>query len=189
MPFPDEPSDAVVLVYQPSWPDDFGRVAAQLADALGPLAVGIDHIGSTSVPGLAAKDCIDVQVRVASLDTDAIVAAFDAIGFRLRPEPWNHGEPVHGVEHPKLVFAPPVAARRANVHVRVDGSPNAAYALLFRDFLRSDERARTAWGAFKLAIAEHVGDLGAYGRIKAPAWEVLMDAAERWAATGATRGA
>jgi GrpB-like predicted nucleotidyltransferase (UPF0157 family) len=81
-----------------------------------------------------------------------------------------------------LVFAPPVDERSCNVHVREDGGGNARYALLFRDFLRADDHARRAWGAFKQRLAVSVPDLMDYGRIKAPATDVLMAAAKRWAA-------
>ncbi|WP_406315016.1 GrpB family protein [Streptosporangium sp. NBC_01639] len=62
------------------------------------------------------------------------------------------------------------------------GGPNARFALLFRDYLRTDEASRRAWGAFKQRLARSVPDLLQYGQIKAPATAVLMTAAERWAA-------
>ena len=68
-----------------------------------------------------------------------------------------------------------------NIHVRELGGPGAAYALLFRDYLRSDPVARDAWGAFKLRLAQSVPDIYDYGQIKTPATEVLMRAAQRWA--------
>ena len=171
-----------MIDHQPSWATDFEVLAAKLAAALEDVAIAIDHVGSTSVPGLAAKDCIDVQVQVATLDEPRIVARFTAIGFRCRPEPWNRCELSAGEHHRKLVFAPPAGAPPGNVHVREHGGANARYALLFRDFLRADDNARQAWGAFKQRLAISVPDLLNYGQIKAPATEVLMAAAERWAA-------
>jgi dephospho-CoA kinase len=85
------------------------------------------------------------------------------------------------VECAKLVFAPPVGARACNVHIRLHDGPNTRCALLFRDFLRADERARRGWGAFKQRLAQSVPDLLDYGQVKAPAMEVLMSGAERWA--------
>ncbi|HTJ32232.1 MAG TPA: GrpB family protein, partial [Dactylosporangium sp.] len=137
--------------------------------------------GSTSVPDLPAKDCIDVQVQVEGLDDDAIVVAFDAIGFRLRPEPWNRTEVTDGRSWPKLVFAPPAGERAANVHVRSAGSAAARRNLLFRDFLCADAGARAAWGEFKRRLAQTASDVYEYGRIKQPPTEVLMIAAEDWA--------
>ncbi|MCT2594657.1 GrpB family protein [Streptomyces sp. N2-109] len=185
MPFPDEVSPVTVVEYRPQWPLEFERLAEQLREALGDHALGIDHVGSTSVPGMPAKDCLDVQVRVRSVDEGRAVPLLGAIGFRCRPEPWNRTEVSSGQKCRKLVFAPPVGDRRCNVHLREDTSPNARYALLFRDYLRADETARLAWGTFKLRLARSVPDLLDNGQIKAPATDVLMTAAERWAtATG-----
>jgi GrpB-like predicted nucleotidyltransferase (UPF0157 family) len=182
VPFPDELLQVAVVDYRPSWAAEFCALAAELRAALGDVVIGIDHVGSTSVPGLQAKDCIDVQLRVALIDEQRIVALFGAIGFRCRPEPWNRTEVSAGREYRKLVFAPPAAARSCNVHVREGGGGNARYALLFRDYLRADDGARRAWGLFKQRLAIGVPDLMGYGQIKAPATEILMAAAERWAA-------
>src|ERR671931_2926650 len=70
---------AVIEPYSERWPHDFARIARSLRSVLGERALRIDHIGSTAVPGLAAKDTIDVQVTVAALaDANALGAA----GFR-----------------------------------------------------------------------------------------------------------
>jgi GrpB-like predicted nucleotidyltransferase (UPF0157 family) len=181
VPFPDESLTATVVDYRPSWPGEFETIAAELRVLLGDRAVAVDHVGSTSVPGLAAKDCIDVQVRVETLDEELLVGLFEKEGFRSRPEPWNRVEVTGGHEWRKLVFAPRIGARTANVHVREADGANARFALLFRDYLRADDDARRAWGAFKQRLAISVPDLLAYGQIKAPATEILMAAAERWA--------
>ncbi|MFC4032118.1 GrpB family protein [Streptomyces polygonati] len=182
MPFPDERSQVAVVEYRPQWPAEFDLLARQLRDALGDLALAVDHVGSTSVPGLPAKDCIDVQVRMRSVAEARDAPLLAAIGFRCRPEPWNRIEVSGGRECRKLVFAPPIGARSCNVHLREGDGPNARFALLFRDYLRADEAALRAWGAFKQRLALSVPDLLDYGQIKAPATEVLMGAAERWAA-------
>ncbi len=183
MPFPDELAHGVTVIdYRPQWPDEFARLAARLSEALGPAALAIDHVGSTSVPGLPAKNCIDIQIRALSVDEHTFVPPLTSLGFRCRPEPWNRIEVSDGHECVKLVFAPPVGARSSNVHIRRSDGPNTRYALLFRDYLRADDHARRAWGAFKQRLAVNVTDLLDYGQIKAPATEVLMTGAERWAA-------
>jgi GrpB-like predicted nucleotidyltransferase (UPF0157 family) len=182
MPFADESLSVVVVSYRPDWPAEFEALEVRIRARLGEQATFIDHVGSTSVPGLAAKDCIDVQVRVPVLDEQRLVSSFGEIGFRCRPEPWNRIEVTGGREYRKLVFAPPVGARTANVHVRQQNEGNARFALLFRDYLRSDGGARHAWSAFKERLAASVPNLLDYGQIKAPATEILMAAAERWAA-------
>ena len=180
--FPDElASGLAVVAYDPGWPQEFCALASRLQTALGSLAQSIDHIGSTAVPGLAAKDCIDIQIRVTGLDGNAIAPAFDTIGFRLRPEPWNRVEVTAGKRWPKLVFAPPIGERTSNVHVRERASATARRNLLFRDFLRTDDPARDAWGDFKQRLADSVTNIYDYGQIKSPATEILMIAAEDWA--------
>jgi predicted RNase H-like nuclease/GrpB-like predicted nucleotidyltransferase (UPF0157 family) len=183
VPFPDESFSERVVVspYREDWATEGAAYVAMLRDAV-PGALAVDHIGSTSVPGLPAKDCLDLMVQVAELDEDVLVAALAEQGFRLRPEPWNHDEVTDGISHPKLVFAGPAGARLVNVHVRIAGGRNARYALLFRDFLRADEDARGAWGAFKARLAETVVDLMDYGQIKASAQALLMQRAEQWGA-------
>ena len=63
----------VITEYQSRWPAEFAELAVRLRRAAGDLALRIDHIGSTSVPGLAAKDVIDVQVTVADVTVNAII--------------------------------------------------------------------------------------------------------------------
>lgn len=180
VPFPDELASGLAVVeYDPSWRRQFRTLAARKS-ARSPARC-VNHIGSTSVPGLAAKDCIDVQVQVDVLAEDDLVRAFSAVGFRLRPEPWNRIEPVGGARWPKLVFAPPIGERPSNVHVREAGSASVRRNLLFRDFLRADEAARAAWGDFKRRLAQTATEIYDYGQIKSPANEVLMIAAEDWA--------
>ena len=183
MPFPDElfARRVEVSAYRETWPAEAAAYVDLLRKTL-PAATAIDHIGSTSVPGLPAKDCLDLMVQVTELDEVATVPALSARGFRLRPEPWNHDEVTDGISHPKLVFAGPVGGRRVNVHVRVAGGRNVRYALLFRDCLRADPEARAAWGAFKTRLAQSVPDLMDYGQIKASVQPLLMQRAEIWAA-------
>jgi len=181
MPFADEVKPVAVVGYRAQWAREFEGLAARLWGVVGDVAVGVDHVGSTAVPGLAAKDCLDVQVRMRGIDEARDVALMAGIGFRCRPEPWNRVEVSGGRECRKLVFAPPAGERACNVHLRDSDGPNSRFALLFRDYLRADEAARTAWGAFKRRLALSAPDLFEYGQIKATATEVLMAGAERWA--------
>ncbi|MFE5022521.1 GrpB family protein [Streptomyces sp. NPDC056656] len=165
MPFPDEVVGPLAVVdYRPQWPLEFEQLARQLRAAMGGVPVDTDHVGCTSVPGPAVKDCIDVQIRVPSIDEARDVALLSAIGFRCRPEPWNRAEVSGGIACRKLVFAPPVGARPCNVHLRESAGPNARYALLFRDCLRAHEPARRAWGAFKQRLAASVPTCSTTGR-------------------------
>jgi GrpB-like predicted nucleotidyltransferase (UPF0157 family) len=182
VPFPDELARGLAVVsYDHRWPGDFAVLARRIQGALGPVAVRVSHVGSTSVPGLAAKDCIDVQVEVCALDEELIAGCFGEIGFRLRPEPWNRAEPTPGGPCPKLVFAPSEGERASNIHVMEAASEAARRKLLFRDFLRADDVARAAWGDFKQRLAVMAGDIYEYGQAKAGPTEILMIAAECWA--------
>jgi GrpB-like predicted nucleotidyltransferase (UPF0157 family) len=190
MPFPDELARGFAVVrYDPQWPAEFMRLACRVKAALGPVAVRVEHVGSTSVPGLAAKDCIDVQVEVYALAEDLISGRLAEIGFRLRPEPWNRVEDTPGGPCPKLVFAPSAGERASNIHVVPAASDAARGKLLFRDFLRAHDTAREAWGGFKQRLALMTTDLYEYGQAKAGPTHILMIAAEDWASrTGWTRG-
>jgi GrpB-like predicted nucleotidyltransferase (UPF0157 family) len=183
VPFPDELARGLAVVpYDIRWPGEFAVLARRVGSALGPVAVKVDHIGSTSVPGLAAKDCIDLQVRAGTLDNDLIISRFSAIGFRVRPDPWNQAEIAGGRTWPKLVFAPPPGERASNVHVREASGATARRNLLFRDFLRANDTARDAWGEFKQRLALIATDINEYGQVKAGPTAILMIAAESWAA-------
>jgi GrpB-like predicted nucleotidyltransferase (UPF0157 family) len=181
VPFPDEPLGRRVEVvpYRAGWAQEGARLAARLGELL-PAVVAVQHIGSTAVPGLAAKDCLDLMVQVQCLD-DGVTAALQAQGYRRRPEWWNQQETSFGITCPKQVFAAPRGARSCNIHVRVHGGPNVRYALLFRDYLTADRQAADAWGRFKIRLAQTVPGLADYGQIKAPAQEILMQSAQRWA--------
>ena len=182
MPFPDELARGLAVVaYDRRWPGEFAVLARRVQDALGPMAIRVSHVGSTSVPGLAAKDCIDVQIEAPALDEDLITGCFAAIGFRLRPEPWNRAEPTPRGPCPKLVFAPPQGERASNVHVVEAASEAARRKLLFRDFLRANDTARDAWGDFKQRLAAMADDIYQYGQAKAGPTEILLIAAESWA--------
>jgi dephospho-CoA kinase len=183
-----------VLITPPreAWRTDFRALAEELGTAPDLDAVAIDHIGSTAVPGLRAKDVIDAQIIVRSLaPTEHILAALAAIGFVQRPGDWNLRDHIPSGwvgderEWDKLVVGPIQGHRPSNVHVRAAGSANERYALLFRDYLRADQAARRAWGEFKTRLAAIADNREAYGQVKDPATDILLLAAERWAvATG-----
>lgn len=182
MPFPDEvfAQTVEVVPYRSAWVSEGAELTAWLAQGL-PGATATDHIGSTSVPGLPAKDCIDVMVRVESLsDTD--LSPLAEAGYRERPEEWNRAEALGSTTYPKRVFGPAIGGRSVNIHVRETDGETARYALLFRDFLRADSDHRDAWGRFKVRLAEETLDIYAYGQLKAAAQPLLMALAERWAA-------
>lgn len=174
-----------IIPYQSSWPDEFRSIAQNLRRGLGRLALRIDHIGSTSVPGLAAKDVIDLQITVAALD-QPLLAAMNALGYTLPEETWRDHSPAHlrlpDREWEKWLFDPPPGQRRTHTHVRVAGRANQRYALLFRDYLRAHPPAAAAYAELKHRLARHLADPRMYPEVKDPAVDLIYIAAEAWAA-------
>jgi GrpB-like predicted nucleotidyltransferase (UPF0157 family) len=182
MTFPDEDVPVALVSPTDQWREDYGEIAQALR-RLSLSDVGmIEHVGSTSIPDLVAADVIDVQIRVPDLDADLVVSRFVAAGFRHRPEPWNSLEPTRMGVYPKLVFAPALGARRANIHVRPNGSPGAQDTLLFRDYLCAEDEPRRRWGELKTALVQSKDvDPAAYDEAKRAPWLELMADADKWA--------
>ena len=164
-------SRPVPVPYDPSWPDQARRITARLNTACGHRAVRIDHIGSTAVAGLDAKDVIDVQVTVASLDAaDGLAENLTSAGYVRMPVTADMSKPdarstvaefdrtsSESLWHKRLhCSADP--GRPTNVHVRVDGWPNQQFALLFVDWLAANPDAQEQYLAVK-RDAERAGTL------------------------------
>jgi len=182
------PVAIVITPPREAWTTDFRALAEHLGTAPDLDLVAIDHIGSTAVSGLPAKDAIDAQVIVRSLAPhERILEALAAVGFVQRPGDWNLRDHIpsgwvgDSREWDKLVVTPPEGQRPSNVHVRAAASANERYALLFRDYLRADSAARQAWGEFKTRLAAIADSRESYGQVKDPATDILMLAAEPWA--------
>lgn len=176
----------VIVPYDELWTGAFREIGASLRKALGESAVRIDHIGSTSVPGLAAKDIIDVQVTVDELDGAAISSMLAPLGYTLREDISRDHVPPGGSGNPadwkKLYFRAPETQRPTHLHVRQVGRANQRYPLLFRDYLRASPVAMGAYQQIKVALARlHPDDVKAYYDVKDPACDLIIDAAERWA--------
>jgi GrpB-like predicted nucleotidyltransferase (UPF0157 family) len=130
--------------YDPAWPILFGREAARIRAALGSSAVLVEHAGSTSVPGLAAKPIIDIVLAVPdSAEEAAYVPALEAAGYilRLREPDW--------FEH--RVFKGPDT--NINLHVFTTGATEIDRMLLFRDWLRVNDADRAAYLEVKRELA------------------------------------
>lgn len=174
----------IIHDYKPTWPQEFEVIRASLLEILGPLARRIDHIGSTSVPGLGAKDVIDVQITVQALAPEVRQRLIEA-GYAYWETITHDHVPLGEDENPELwakfLFNQPLGQRRANVHVRVDGHPNQRYPLLFRDYLRAHPNSVRSIELIKREIAKrHAGDVQAYYAIKDPVYDLIWDAAQEW---------
>jgi dephospho-CoA kinase len=190
-------SAPVLVPSDPSWPDQGRRIAARLNTACGHRAVRIDHIGSTAVAGVDAKDVIDMQVTVASLEmADELADALASAGYVRRPITADVGKPdarstVEAFDHTndeslwhKRLHCSADPGRPTNVHIRVDGWPGQQFALLFVDWLRDNPSVQADYLALKRRVAaEAHADTGAYADAKEP-W--FLDAYRRaweWADT------
>jgi GrpB-like predicted nucleotidyltransferase (UPF0157 family) len=175
----------VIEPYSEKWPSEFASVDGRLREALGDVAVRIDHIGSTSVPGLAPKDIIDVQIAVLDLDDPRLAGAFGQLGATATDIATDHvppGDQSGPSAWEKRYFRPPTSWRPTHLHVRETGRPNFRYALLFRDYLRHSAAAVAAYAQVKVALARlRPDDVDAYYDVKDPVCDLIMDAAERWA--------
>ena len=181
----------------PTWPDQARRIVARLNTACGHRAIRIDHIGSTAVPGLEAKDVIDVQVTVPSLAVaDELADSLLTAGYPRGGATTDVGKPdarstvamFDHTEDPALwhkrFHGSADPGRPTNVHLRVDGWPNQQFAILFRDWITAEPEVRDEYLAVKreVAAAGHQTTL-AYAEAKEP-W--FLDAYRRawdWADT------
>src|SRR5215211_4266217 len=126
----------------PTWPARFAAEAARIRAALGPVALRVDHVGSTAVPGLAAKPIIDIQISVAQVQPmDPYRPALEGLGYLHTPYP----DPDGVVRYP-FFGKPPTRPRAFHIHVAQAGSRHERRHLAVRDFLRAhpDQPAATS---------------------------------------------
>jgi len=160
----------IIVDYDPAWPKKFERHASNIARALGDSALRIEHIGSTSVRGLAAKPIIDILVVVQdSTDESTYLIQLETVGYilRVREPEWN--------EH--LMFRTP--EKDVHIHIYSAGCPEIQRNLIFRDRLRcsSDDRQRYERTKRKLAMKEWP-DQNAYADAKTDMIESIIAAAQ-----------
>lgn len=147
----------VLAPADPAWAAQAARLIARLRAAVPQDVLAVEHLGSTAVPGLDAKDVIDLQLSVRDLDAAERMAPLLAdAGFPRwpgiiadnpkpsHPDPADWGKRLHGNADP---------GRPVNLHLRAAGSPGWRYALCFRDWLRADPKARTDYVAEKRRVA------------------------------------
>jgi GrpB-like predicted nucleotidyltransferase (UPF0157 family) len=130
----------------PTWPDQYRQAEREIADALSGLDVRIDHVGSTAVPGLAARRGIDILIGLADrVDAEAVVARLLPLGYEhhfSRPD-WTH-----------------LSGRGRKLHLTPVGAPMRAELLLFRDYLRAHPEAAAAYAQLKRELARAHGPDG-----------------------------
>jgi len=135
----------LIVDYDPQWPELFACESDRIRSVLGSLALRIEHAGSTSVPGLAAKPIIDLLLVVAdSAQEDAYAPALEAAGYVLRIRELNR------YEH-RMFKGPDTDI---NLHVFSSGCPEIDRMLMFRDWLRSNAADRDLYARTKVALSQ-----------------------------------
>ena len=168
-----EPVTLVISHYDSAWPSRFAELGARIESALGAGALAVEHIGSTSVPGLAAKPIIDVLVVVADvLEERSYVPALEDAGFVLRVREAGH-----------RMFRTP--DKDVHIHVYSSGDQAIRDYLDLRDWLRVDESDRTLYADVKRDLAKRPwSDMNHYAEAKSDVIRQVLGRARAWRAAG-----
>ncbi|KGD96040.1 hypothetical protein JL37_09605 [Achromobacter sp. RTa] len=151
------PAPVEVVSYDPEWPERYGDLEARIRQALGPAALDVEHMGSTAVPGLAAKPVIDIDLTVADpVREEAYVPALQAIGYVLAlREPSWHQHRLLQLDEPKV-----------NLHVFGPDCPENIRHRMFRDWLRGHDEDRDLYARAKQTAAGGMMEVMAYNKRK-----------------------
>ena len=158
----------VVLPYDAQWEQAFACIKDEILEALGPLAIGIEHVGSTSVRGLSAKPIIDIDVVIKDYSVfDAVVAALEEIGYHHEGDlgiAMREAFRYDGKEH----------LQKHHLYVCPQDSPELRRQVAFRDYLRSHPEAARAYSRIKEeGAALWPDDMEKYIRHKSPLIEKI----------------
>jgi GrpB-like predicted nucleotidyltransferase (UPF0157 family) len=166
-----------VAEYEPAWPAQFQALARRAADAVGDIAMAIEHVGSTSVPGLAAKPIVDLAVIVRREDVPRAVERLATLGYVHEGDKGLPG---------REAFRTPPGETKHHLYVCIPESRSLRDHLHFRDYLRAHPDTAREYADLKRRLAaEHRHDSEAYQQAKSP----FMDAVTRRAAQTASGGA
>jgi GrpB-like predicted nucleotidyltransferase (UPF0157 family) len=161
----------LIVDYDPEWPQLFRRAADKIVAVLGSRALGVEHTGSTSVPGLAAKPIVDMLLVVNdSADEDSYVPDLEGAGYalRIREPNWHQHRMFEGVD------------ASINLHVSSSGCTEINRILMFRDWLRSNAADRDLYARAKLALAQKEWkDVQNYADAKTAVIEEILGRARR----------
>ncbi|BCJ35043.1 dephospho-CoA kinase [Actinocatenispora thailandica] len=178
------PEELHIAAPDPSWPAQYARIAGRIRHALGDRFLRLDHVGSTSVPGLPAKDILDLQLVVPDLAAaDALAEPLAGIGLPRYGGDWWDDPPPAGAPESVLVkrfhgSADP--GRLVQLHVRTVASPAWRYALAFRDWLRAVPAMREDYAALKRRLSASDPTTSAYAELKGPWFDAALPRLDRW---------
>jgi GrpB-like predicted nucleotidyltransferase (UPF0157 family) len=149
-----------IAEYDPAWPEAYERERAAIADALGGHVLAIEHVGSTSVPGLGAKPIIDIIIGLRDLaDHARCVAPLESLSYEHKGE--------YGIPGRHYFRKPVQGLRTHQVHMVEQGSAFWVRHLLFRDYLRANPDEAAAYGRLKRELAARFGaDVEGYTEAK-----------------------
>jgi len=155
-------ANVTVVPYSPEWPSLFGKLREELLDAFAPISVVVEHIGSTSVPGLAAKPVIDVLLGASSLtEIESKVLSLSNLGYSYISK-YEQELPTR-----RYFVKSPLASLRVHLHAVELTSRFWREHLAFRDALRANAALRSEYEALKLRLAsEYAHDKSAYTAAK-----------------------
>ncbi|HVV10310.1 dephospho-CoA kinase [Amycolatopsis sp.] len=183
---PRPPAGPVISPYDETWPAQAERALARIRQVVEERAERADHIGSTAVVGLPAKDILDLQVTVSTLeDADAFAGELSDAGFVRASGDWWDFPQDGGENWPKRFHYGADPGRPVNLHVRSRETPAWRLALLFRDWLRQNPAELAAYAEVKRALAKELdGDptIDAYATRKQAWVDAAFARAEAWAA-------
>ena len=163
----------VVLPYDAQWKQDFTNIKREIEDALGETAVSIEHVGSTSVEGLAAKPIIDIDVVVANSDVQKAIDKLSTIGYIHEGNLGIEGREAFAYEGKEHL-------RTHHLYVCPEDSPELKKHLMFRDYLRSHKEATLQYGNIKLEAAKLYPDnIEKYIEYKSPFIESIYAEREK----------
>jgi len=173
----------LLVAPEDSWSQQAQRMITRIAAVAGSRAHRIDHIGSTAVPGLDAKDVLDVQVVVTDLDAARCLAGeLIEVGL-VRPDAdpwWDHARDGSIREKAMVTNADP--GRAVNCHIRPAGSPTWREALLLRDWLRAHPAGAREYAELKHGlVAQQPSNIEVYAELKTPFMHSALDRAQQWA--------
>ncbi len=176
------PPHAVIAEPDPSWAVQGERLLARIRRVAGERLIRSDHHGSTSVPGLPAKDVIDVQLVVEDLDTaTALAGELAEAGLVRLPDRWWDVDR-DGVQHDKAIAANADPGRPVNCHIRPVTSPTWRDALLLRDWLRAHPEGVAEYAALKRELAAQPHEsVDEYATRKTPWVNAALARADEWA--------
>ena len=158
-----------VVDYDPKWRDAFEAIRVEVAAALGPIALSIEHVGSTAVEGLPAKPIIDIDVIIADYDT------FDEARVRLATAGYCHQGDLGLADRHAFRYEGKVHLMAHHLYVCPAHSAELRRHLAFRDYLRSHDDARDWYGEVKrLAARLHPEDIEGYLAAKGPCIEEIL---------------